>query len=275
MSQVSICSLYYILSPFLLVSTIAVHFYPLLSFRRTRPSSHPLMRTRNHVSYRLILHFHCLLWPSILYCALYTHTLPHLFLLSSPFTFTFTLLWSLTHSCSAQTNIPAFKLRHSLVRRRYSDFEAFRDILERESTRVNIPPLPGKVFTNRFSDEVIESRREGLERFLSVVAGHPLLQVSLTFHAFRFHSTFFCFDNSLSLALPSIASLFPRSFAPVLPFLFCLCTRQMNGANTDRLLDRREAKSSAPSSRIQLGTRHNGFKAGSSSLDVPVMLMRA
>ena len=78
-----------------------------------------------------------------------------------------------------QTNIPAFKLRHSLVRRRYSDFEAFRDILERESTRVNIPPLPGKVFTNRFSDEVIENRREGLERFLSVVAGHPLLQVRL------------------------------------------------------------------------------------------------
>jgi sorting nexin-3/12 len=77
-----------------------------------------------------------------------------------------------------QTNIPAFKLRHSLVRRRYSDFEAFRDILERESTRVNIPPLPGKVFTNRFSDEVIEGRREGLERFLSIVAGHPLLQVS-------------------------------------------------------------------------------------------------
>lgn len=76
-----------------------------------------------------------------------------------------------------KTNIPAFKLRHSVVRRRYSDFEAFRDILERESTRVNIPPLPGKVFTNRFSDEVIETRREGLERFLTVVAGHPLLQV--------------------------------------------------------------------------------------------------
>ena len=47
-----------------------------------------------------------------------------------------------------KTNIPAFKLRHSVVRRRYSDFEAFRDILERESTRVNIPPLPGKVRTS-------------------------------------------------------------------------------------------------------------------------------
>ncbi|ORX59790.1 sorting nexin-3 [Hesseltinella vesiculosa] len=75
-----------------------------------------------------------------------------------------------------KTNIPAFKLQHSSVRRRYSDFEWFRDVLERETTRVTIPPLPGKVFTNRFADEVIEHRREGLERFLQIVAGHPLLQ---------------------------------------------------------------------------------------------------
>src|SRR5436305_6206474 len=75
-----------------------------------------------------------------------------------------------------RTNIPAFKLRYSVVRRRYSDFEYFRDILERESARVTIPPLPGKVFTNRFSDDVIEHRREGLQRFLKIVVGHPLLQ---------------------------------------------------------------------------------------------------
>ncbi|CAG8628125.1 5572_t:CDS:2 [Rhizophagus irregularis] len=70
-----------------------------------------------------------------------------------------------------RTNIPAFKLKTSSVRRRYSDFEWFRDVLERESSRVNIPPLPGKVFTNRFSDEVIEARREGLERFLQMWFG--------------------------------------------------------------------------------------------------------
>lgn len=75
-----------------------------------------------------------------------------------------------------RTNIPAFKLRVSSVRRRYSDFEYFRDILERESARVTIPPLPGKVFTNRFSDDVIEGRRAGLEKFLRIVVGHPLLQ---------------------------------------------------------------------------------------------------
>lgn len=67
-----------------------------------------------------------------------------------------------------KTNIPAFKLKSSSVRRRYSDFEAFHDILERDSSRVSIPPLPGKVFTNRFSDDVIEHRREGLERFLQM-----------------------------------------------------------------------------------------------------------
>jgi len=75
-----------------------------------------------------------------------------------------------------RTNIPAFKLKSSTVRRRYSDFEYFRDVLERESSRVTIPPLPGKVFTNRFSDDVIEHRREGLQRFMQIVVGHPLLQ---------------------------------------------------------------------------------------------------
>ena len=81
-----------------------------------------------------------------------------------------------TYEIVMRTNIPSFKLKSSSVRRRYSEFEAFRDILERESARVTIPPLPGKVLTNRFSDDVIEHRREGLQRFLQIVVGHPLLQ---------------------------------------------------------------------------------------------------
>ncbi|KAI9500496.1 Sorting nexin-3 [Coemansia spiralis] len=81
-----------------------------------------------------------------------------------------------TYEIVCRTNIPIFKLKASSVRRRYSDFEWFRDMLERETSRVTIPPLPGKVFTNRFADDVIEARREGLERFLQIVAGHPLLQ---------------------------------------------------------------------------------------------------
>lgn len=57
-------------------------------------------------------------------------------------------------------------MRESSVRRRYSDFEHFRDIVERESVKVSIPSLPGKVFKNRFTDETIERRRIGLEHFL-------------------------------------------------------------------------------------------------------------
>ncbi|KAH3671790.1 hypothetical protein WICMUC_004548 [Wickerhamomyces mucosus] len=75
------------------------------------------------------------------------------------------------------TNIPIFKYKDSKVRRRYSDFEKFKKILEIESSRVIIPSLPGKVFfTNRFKDDIIEIRRSGLEKFLKTVAGHPLLQ---------------------------------------------------------------------------------------------------
>nr|POE89872.1 sorting nexin-3 [Quercus suber] len=81
-----------------------------------------------------------------------------------------------TYLIRLSTNIPAFKLRRSEVRRRYSDFEVFRDLLERESARVSIPPLPGKVYLNRFDDAVIEERRRGLERFMRIVVGHPLLQ---------------------------------------------------------------------------------------------------
>ena len=95
-----------------------------------------------------------------------------------------------------RTNIPAFKLRQSSVRRRYSDFEYFRDILERESARVTIPPLPGKVFTNRFSDDVIEGRRAGLEKFLKIVVGHPLLQTGSKVLAAFVQGTFFFARNA-------------------------------------------------------------------------------
>ncbi|WPK24401.1 hypothetical protein PUMCH_001674 [Australozyma saopauloensis] len=80
-----------------------------------------------------------------------------------------------------RTNIPAFKKRESAVRRRYSDFVAFRKMLEQELNRVVIPPLPGKILLslNKFNDLNIESRRQGLEKFLTIVSGHPLLQTGL------------------------------------------------------------------------------------------------
>ncbi|CCF57496.1 hypothetical protein KAFR_0C05050 [Kazachstania africana CBS 2517] len=88
-----------------------------------------------------------------------------------------------------KTNLPNFKLKYSKVRRRYSDFEFFKKCLLKEmnllgnssynSSRINIPHLPGKIFlSNRFNNEVIEERRQGLNKWLNSVATHPLLQSS-------------------------------------------------------------------------------------------------
>lgn len=78
-----------------------------------------------------------------------------------------------------KSNLPFFKPESS-VRRRYSDFEAFRELLKADLEKVNVAPLPGKVFTNRFSAEVISARMEGLNHFIRNVASHPLVQTSKT-----------------------------------------------------------------------------------------------
>lgn len=80
--------------------------------------------------------------------------------------------------------------------------------------QVTIPPLPGKVFTNRFSDDVIENRRAGLEKFLKIVVGHPLLQTgSKVLAAFV--------QGKLRPLLSRALSLPP---APALKSASCLCS---------------------------------------------------
>jgi sorting nexin-3/12 len=78
-----------------------------------------------------------------------------------------------------RTNIPSFKKKFSKVRRRFSEFDKFKKILETENTRVIIPKLPDKSifsYSQRFTPEFIEERRAGLESFLNIIASHPLLQ---------------------------------------------------------------------------------------------------
>lgn len=83
-----------------------------------------------------------------------------------------------TYEVHLKTNLPLFKNKESIVRRRYKDFEIFKSYLERECPHVHLPNLPGKVLRNRFSDDVVETRMKGLERFLQIVSGHPLVQTS-------------------------------------------------------------------------------------------------
>jgi hypothetical protein len=58
------------------------------------------------------------------------------------------------------------------VRRRYSDFEAFRDILIREGTFPDIPAIQGPIVDNLFVPEIIEARRHALELWLNIVVLH-------------------------------------------------------------------------------------------------------
>ncbi|XP_022652767.1 sorting nexin-3-like [Varroa jacobsoni] len=91
-----------------------------------------------------------------------------------------------------KTNLPVFKLKESVVRRRYSDFEWLRSELERDS-KIVVPPLPSKAWKRQlpfrqdeglFEDEFIEERRRSLETFINKVAGHPLAQNERCLHMF-------------------------------------------------------------------------------------------
>lgn len=64
--------------------------------------------------------------------------------------------------------MPTFKFKESSVRRRYSRFESLKFKLEENDYEIKVPNLPGKVLRNRFSHQVIEQRRQGLERFLQM-----------------------------------------------------------------------------------------------------------
>lgn len=91
-----------------------------------------------------------------------------------------------------RNNLPIFRLKESVVRRRYSDFEWLRSELERDS-KIVVPPLPGKAWRRQmpfrsddgiFDDDFIEERKKGLEIFLNKVAGHPLAQNERCLHMF-------------------------------------------------------------------------------------------
>ncbi|KAI9486274.1 MAG: sorting nexin-3 [Benjaminiella poitrasii] len=71
-----------------------------------------------------------------------------------------------------RTNLPMFYFKESTVRRRYSKFESLKFKLEENDYEIKVPGLPGKVLTNRFSDKVIEERRQKLEKFLQILCSN-------------------------------------------------------------------------------------------------------
>ncbi|TRY76545.1 hypothetical protein TCAL_11399, partial [Tigriopus californicus] len=92
-----------------------------------------------------------------------------------------------------KTNLPIFKLKECVCRRRYSEFEWLRSEIKRD-VKINVPELPGKGWMKQvpfvsqddgiFEDEFIEARRSGLEEFINSLAAHPLVQNEKSIHAF-------------------------------------------------------------------------------------------
>jgi sorting nexin-1/2 len=76
---------------------------------------------------------------------------------------------------NTSTNRSGFSYGQFSVLRRYSDFCWFHDQLCFTFPGIIMPPLPEKQAVGRFSTEFIESRRRGLEKFMSRIVAHPSL----------------------------------------------------------------------------------------------------
>ena len=112
-----------------------------------------------------------------------------------------------------RTNLPAFKVKEFRCRRRYSDFVWLRAEIKRAVqvkrtvpcilsslklhflfSQIYVPPLPEKAYLKQvpllnqddgiFEEDFIEDRRRGLEDFINVLAGHPLVQGEKCLHMF-------------------------------------------------------------------------------------------
>ena len=71
------------------------------------------------------------------------------------------------YAISCKTNLPHFRIKSSLVRRRYKQFCLLKDFLAREAADIYIPELPSKSFlTDRYSPEFIQERMKGMEKFI-------------------------------------------------------------------------------------------------------------
>ncbi|KNC84466.1 sorting nexin-3, partial [Sphaeroforma arctica JP610] len=94
---------------------------------------------------------------------------------------------------NSQTNLPIFKHKEFVCRRRYSDFEWLKTELEREG-KIVVPPLPTKAISKQinfwtkddgiFDDDFVEKRKNALEVFINKIAGHPLAQNERCLHMF-------------------------------------------------------------------------------------------
>ncbi|XP_046381158.2 sorting nexin-10A-like isoform X1 [Haliotis rufescens] len=90
-----------------------------------------------------------------------------------------------TYDITIQTAHKAFSLPHTSVRRRFSEFDWLRKQLKTHHPIRTPPDLPPKkFFIQRFDDEFIQKRQEGLEKFLNTVIAEKLYLSDSVLHLF-------------------------------------------------------------------------------------------
>ncbi|XP_062520182.1 sorting nexin-11-like [Corticium candelabrum] len=86
------------------------------------------------------------------------------------------------YEITIQSDNSAFWLPQSTVRRRYSEFVWLREKLQR--TGRELPDMPHKTLFRRFDNAFLESRCEGLERFLQSIIQKKVFLADRRVHLF-------------------------------------------------------------------------------------------
>ncbi|ORX37263.1 Vps5 C terminal like-domain-containing protein [Kockovaella imperatae] len=81
------------------------------------------------------------------------------------------------YTVRTRTTSPHYRRSEFSVLRRFSDFLWLFDILTANNPGVIVPPMPDKHPFGRFQDTFIENRRMALERCLTKITLHPVLQL--------------------------------------------------------------------------------------------------
>ncbi|GJE91193.1 Vps5-domain-containing protein [Phanerochaete sordida] len=80
------------------------------------------------------------------------------------------------YTVHTKTNSPMYSKSAFSVLRRYSDFLWLYETLSNNNPGVVVPPVPEKSPFNRFDTQFVQQRRLALEKCISKIANHPVLQ---------------------------------------------------------------------------------------------------
>lgn len=81
------------------------------------------------------------------------------------------------YTVRTRTTSPHYRKNEFSVLRRFSEFLWLFDALTQNNPGVIVPPMPDKQPFGRFQDQFIETRRQALQRCLTKITSHPILQL--------------------------------------------------------------------------------------------------